>query len=168
MSEMTNQQMADEIERFMLIEALDQDLLRLGVGNMISPRRLMREVDSLLRTWGRIYPNEDAREISNITKIKSIMGKIFKQNMGEVNVHDDVVVFIPNTERFEKINTAVNKMPQFYKEILRRHYIIAPETEIHRNDEPTKVYARRMKIPLSTYTDHLREGKQLFVAMGGI
>lgn len=141
-------------------------LVRANMSNLLSPRRLMREADRDLKYWGYTYYSEVLSEIKRSSGIKAVMGNILKRNMSPDNVNNSApIVFHGTTERFERINMAVNKMPIGCKGFIHRHYVINEERKENRNDEAITLYARRIGVPLRTYERELKLAKECFVAM---
>lgn len=165
---MNRQSIAEAIEKHLMQEALEEELDRPQMIQMLSPRRLMKEVDRELKYWGYTYHSEVIKEYNRSTGIKAVMGNILKRHMKQDEVNNKAPIFYGTSERFERINTAVNKMTPVYKQKIHEHYVINERRDSYRNGMKTYDYAKLINIPLTTYNNHLREAKQLFIAMGGI
>ena len=162
-----NQALIEALEREILADALEKDLglIRLACAQMIAPRRLMHTVDRLLTYWGYRYFYEDRREITHETGVKSMLGRLVKRKNAENNVHTPYTFIIDDT-RYQRINSAVVKMPTYYREFVARHYIIDETRNRYRNGRTVTEFTRLLDIPRSTYDTELHEAKQLAVANG--
>lgn len=179
---MSNQSLLQKVEqaiiqdktRFDYIEVFEPDcvddvaLVRANRANLLSPRRLMSEVDRELKYFGYTYHSEVLREIKQSTGIKAVLGQILKRHMKQTECDTPAPIFTGTTERFERINSAVSKMPIEAKNFIHRHYVINDQREDHRNEEAIYQYAQRIGVPLRTYQRELKLAKECFVAMQGV
>jgi hypothetical protein len=146
----------------------DVALVRANRVNLLSPRRLMSEVDRDLKYFGYTYHSEVLREIKQSTGVKAVLGQILKRHMKQDEVNTPAPIFTGTTERFERINSAVAKMPIDAKNFIHRHYVINDDRKDHRNEEAIYRYAERIGVPLRTYQRELKLAKECFVVMQDI
>ena len=143
----------------------DASLTRINMVNMLTPSRLMKEVDRELKYWGYTYYSEVLAEIKRSSGINAVMGKLLKQNMKPDTVNAPAPIFTGTTERFENINSAVSRMPLDAKIFTHCHYVINEDRKDFRNDQSVSDYAKRVGINLRTYNRHLKECKQITVGL---
>lgn len=133
----------------------------------ICPSEQAKACDKELKYWGYTYYSEVLKEHKRATGATSgsALATWMRENE-ESEYKRDSVVLHDTSLRFERINTAVNKLSNDLKDIVHRHYVINEERAENRNDQPVGKYINRIGIAKHTYYRLLSDSKRELINLG--